>query len=161
MRLFFGGLLTETNTFSPIPVGLQAFTSVRLQRGEEILDPERGSAMARYARSRGLDVVGGLHADAHPGAAVVRSAYEALRDELLQRLRDALPVDIVALDMHGGMVAQGYDDCEGDILARVRAIVGPDVPVGWPNRIGILSGCAWLLIVAGEARRLARPSSIG
>lgn len=130
MRLFFGGLLTETNTFSPIPVGLQAFTSVRLQRGEEILDPERGSAMARYARSRGLDVVGGLHADAHPGAAVVRSAYEALRDELLQRLRDALPVDIVALDMHGGMVAQGYDDCEGDILARVRAIVGPEVPVG-------------------------------
>jgi len=47
------------------------------------------------------------------------------------------------------------------LAARCGGAFGPDVPVGWPNRIGILSGCAWLLIVAGEARRLARPSSIG
>lgn len=47
------------------------------------------------------------------------------------------------------------------LAARSGGVFGPDVPVGWPNRIGILSGCAWLLIVAGEARRLARPSSVG
>ena len=41
-----------------------------------------------------------------------------------------MPVDAVLLNLHGAMVADGYDDCEGDILARVRAIVGPGVPVG-------------------------------
>ena len=46
-----------------------------------------------------------------------------------QRLRAALPVDGVILGLHGAMVAQGYDDCEGDLLERVRAIVGPKVVV--------------------------------
>ena len=130
LRLFFGGIQTETNTFSPIPVGLENFSEGGLLRGDEVFDPVRGSAMAIYARKLGLDVVGGLHCDAHPGAAVRRDAYENLRDELLERLGSAGAVDIVALDMHGGMVAQGYDDCEGDIIARVRAIVGPDVVIG-------------------------------
>jgi microcystin degradation protein MlrC len=130
MRLFFGGIMTETNTFSPIPVGLQNFIDGGLLRGDEVFDPARGKEMARYARSLGVDVVGGLYCSAHPGATVRRDAYEALRDELLARLRAAMPVDIVALDMHGGMVAQGCDDCEGDIIERVRAIVGPDVVVG-------------------------------
>ncbi|MBZ0237271.1 MAG: M81 family metallopeptidase, partial [Deltaproteobacteria bacterium] len=41
-----------------------------------------------------------------------------------------MPVDVVLLFMHGAMVADGYDDCEGDTLARVRAIVGPDAVIG-------------------------------
>ncbi len=60
---------------------------------------------------------------------VNRTAYEGLRDEILDQLRAALPVDGVVLGLHGAMVAQGYDDCEGDLLARVRDIVGPDVLV--------------------------------
>ena len=28
------------------------------------------------------------------------------------------------------MVADSYDDCEGDLLAKVRAIVGPNVAIG-------------------------------
>ena len=45
-------------------------------------------------------------------------------------LRAALPVDIVLLSLHGAMVAAGYDDCEMDIIDRVRQIVGPSVPIG-------------------------------
>lgn len=130
MKLFFGGINTESNTFSPIPVSLGSFEACGIQRGDDVLHPEHGSDMARYARSLGLEVIGGLYAEAHPGAAVVRSAYETLRDELLARLRAALPVDIVALNMHGGMVAQGYDDPEGDLIERVRAIVGPQTVIG-------------------------------
>lgn len=130
LRVYVGGVSTETNTFSPIPIGLEAFDSYKRLRGEEVFDPEHGSELARHARKLGLDVVGGLYTGAHPGAAVNRSAYETLRDELLERLAAAMPVDIVALDMHGGMVAQGYDDCEGDIIERVRALVGPDVVIG-------------------------------
>jgi microcystin degradation protein MlrC len=53
-----------------------------------------------------------------------------LRDELLGDLQAALPVDMVLLGLHGAMVADGYEDCEGDLLERVRTLVGPDVVVG-------------------------------
>lgn len=46
------------------------------------------------------------------------------------------------------------------LAARSGGVFGPEVPVGWPNRIGILSGCAWLLLVARAARRLARQSPV-
>lgn len=53
-----------------------------------------------------------------------------MRDEILAELRAAMPVDGVLLGLHGAMIAHGYDDAEGDLLERVRAIVGPRVPVG-------------------------------
>jgi len=45
------------------------------------------------------------------------------------------------------------------IAARHDGIFGPDTPVGWPNRIGILSGCVWIVIVAWQAARLDPPDS--
>ncbi|MFN9944055.1 MAG: M81 family metallopeptidase, partial [bacterium] len=53
MRLFFGGLMTETNTFSPIPIGLSAFEREGIRRGQEVLDPDNGCDMALYAQSLG------------------------------------------------------------------------------------------------------------
>jgi microcystin degradation protein MlrC len=53
-----------------------------------------------------------------------------MRDEILDQLRAATPVDGVLLGLHGAMVAHGYDDTEGDLIERVRAIVGPEVPIG-------------------------------
>ena len=65
-----------------------------------------------------------------PAASPHAAVYEGFREEILEDLARAMPVDAVLLALHGAMVADGYDDCEGDILAAVRAIVGPDVPVG-------------------------------
>src|SRR5205814_7777534 len=67
---------------------------------------------------------------AQPGGAASRTAYERMRDEILGQLEAALPVDGVVLNLHGAMVAHGYDDCEGDILARTRERVGSDCVVG-------------------------------
>ena len=53
-----------------------------------------------------------------------------MRDEILGQLRAAMPVDGVLLGLHGAMVAHGYDDVEGDIIERVRAIVGPNCVIG-------------------------------
>jgi microcystin degradation protein MlrC len=65
-----------------------------------------------------------------PGGPVPMPVYEALRDEILSQLREALPVDIVALGLHGAMMADACEDCEGDLLSLVRSLVGPDVAVG-------------------------------
>lgn len=128
MRSFVGGVVTETNTLSPIPTGLADW---------EVLRPDepapRDSALDGFehkAAAAGDELVRGLYAFAMPAGNTVRAVYEALRDELLAELEAAMPVDAVFLPLHGAMVADGYDDAEGDLIERVRALVGPDVKIG-------------------------------
>ncbi len=135
MRIFSATLGTETNTFSPIPSGMQAFRDGMLMRPGEIPEAEVEyasplMAAKRRAASDDWDVVEGTCAFCQPGGLTVRAVYESLRDEILDQLKAALPVDIVALQMHGAMVADGYADCEGDVLTRIREIVGAEVAVG-------------------------------
>ncbi|MES2945184.1 MAG: M81 family metallopeptidase [Pseudomonadota bacterium] len=135
MRVFTAALATETNTFGPMPTGMQSFRDrsyFKAGTHPAHMTYLAGAVWAALLRAKesGWDVVQGLVAASQPSGTVTRATYELLRDELLQDLRNALPVDMVALGLHGAMVADGYDDCEGDLLAHVRAIVGPDVVVG-------------------------------
>ena len=135
MKCFTASLGTETNTFSPMPTSKQSFVdNFYVRPGEH---PDRPTnctsplwAARKRARTKGWTVVEGSCSFAQPAGTTVRRAYEELRDEILDQLRAAMPVDIVLMGLHGAMVADGYDDCEGDILARIREIVGPDVPIG-------------------------------
>ncbi len=132
MRIFTASLATETNTFSPVPTDRASFESAfYAASGAHPETPTLCSspivALRRRAKADGLTVIEGTAAWAEPGGIIQRQAYEGLRDEILDQLRAALPVRAVILGLHGAMVAQGYDDCEGDLLERVRAIVGDDV----------------------------------
>lgn len=134
MRIFTAVLATETNTFSPICIDRKGFeASLYAPPGQHPETPTLCSAPItvgrRLARERGFTLVEGTAAWADPAGLVNRRAFESLRDEILGQLQAALPVDAVVLGLHGAMVADGYDDCEGDLLARVRGIVGPGVPV--------------------------------
>ena len=132
MRIFTASFATETNTFSPVPTDRSSFEAAFYAApGAHPDTPTLCSspmvALRRRAAAESLDVVEGTAARAEPGGLLQREAYEGLRDEILDQLRAALPVDGVVLGLHGAMVAQGYDDCEGDLLERIRALVGPDV----------------------------------
>jgi microcystin degradation protein MlrC len=87
-------------------------------------------AARQRAAQQGHTLFEGLVAMAQPSGTTTRAAYETLREQLLADLRAALPLQVVLLGLHGAMVADGYDDCEGDLLQRVRGIVGPGVVVG-------------------------------
>lgn len=131
MKVFAGGLGTETNTFSPIPTGLADYDIIRdEERLGSVIFSSTLLEHRRLAQERGWDFEFGMFAFAQPAGITVRQVYEDLRDELLARLQAALPVDMVLLTMHGAMVAEGYDDCETDIVHRVREIVGPQVKIG-------------------------------
>jgi microcystin degradation protein MlrC len=136
VKLFIASYLTETNTWSPIPTGRNAFVVDKpFYRTDGSRAPASGANVPlivwrRNAERDGHKIVESICATTEPSAAIVRQVYEEFRDMLLDDLRAALPVDGVMLFLHGAMVAEGYDDCEGDILARVRAIVGPKIPVG-------------------------------
>jgi microcystin degradation protein MlrC len=131
MRIFTASLATETNTFSPVPTDGASFEmAFHAPPGRHPETPTLCSSpmlvLRRRARAdKRLDVIEGTAAWAEPGGLLNRQAYERLRDTILSELEGALPVDGVVLGLHGAMVAQGYDDCEGDILERVRALVGP------------------------------------
>jgi len=135
VRFFIAHLATETNTFAAAPTGLGDFEEIGIFHGDASRrDPEGAGAFMRYLRglveSEGGEVAESLCTLAQPGGRTVRHVYEALRDEILHDLRAALPVDAVQLLLHGAMAAEGVDDCEGDLAAAIREIVGPGVPIG-------------------------------
>lgn len=133
-RIALGGIIHETNTFAPGQTALADFVRQGMSYGAAMVERMGGTPTALGGSLQGLAQIGYqavplLYATAMPSAIVTRETYESLRDDLLTRLRTALPVDGVLLTLHGAMVAEGYDDCEGDILARVRALVGSACPV--------------------------------
>lgn len=135
MRIFTAAIVTETNTFSPIVTGMRAFELYEIQHGSRapIQATDEMATLVHWrkmAKGDGHTVVESIGAVAQPAGPTVRHVYEAFRDELLEDLRAAGPVDVVLLYLHGAMVAQGYDDCEGDILSRVRDVVGETCVVG-------------------------------
>ncbi len=133
MRIFTASLATETNTFAPLPTDRLAFEETAyFPPGTHPETPTLCSApvvAARRLRRQGHTVIEGTATWAEPAGLVGRAAYGSLRDEILNQLRAALPVDVALFGLHGCMVADGYDDCEGDLLSRARAIA-PEAVIG-------------------------------
>lgn len=135
MRVFLATLGTETNTFASFPTGIDDFRRGVWVEGDIASVPPSPWAMPAkrwLARSQelGWEVVQSLYAFAEPAGPTVRSAYELMRDRILSDLAAAGPVDAVLMFLHGAMVADGYDDCEADFVARMRQQVGDGVRIG-------------------------------
>ncbi len=133
-----GGFQHETNTFAPTKADYAAFEQggawPPLTLGEAIVPrltganiPATGAFTALHAA--GQRTPGLAWAAASPSAHVTEDAFERIVGELTRHLADAGPVDGVYLDLHGAMVTEHLDDGEGEILARVRRVVGPQVPI--------------------------------
>lgn len=134
MRVFVAGMATEVNTFSPIFIGMQQFKEgLYALPGEHDDVPTLTTSPLIHARRRAaageFDLIEGTVTWTDPGGLISRSAYETIRDEILGQLEAALPLDGVALCLHGAMVADGYDDPEGDLIACIRTLVGPNAVI--------------------------------
>ncbi|MEO8738315.1 MAG: M81 family metallopeptidase [Casimicrobiaceae bacterium] len=137
-RIAFGGFQHETNTFAPSKAGYAAFEDgggwPPLVAGDAIaprLDganiPAAGALAALH--SLGHRTAGLVWGAASPSAHVTRDAFERITADMLGRLAALGTVDGVYLDLHGAMVTEHLDDGEGELLARMRRIVGPRVPI--------------------------------
>jgi microcystin degradation protein MlrC len=133
LRIALGGLGHETNTYADAvsgPTGLDRFA---VRRGDRMLRA-RGTetfvgGFLDACDELGAEPVPTLWAWANPSGTITAEAYAALHDELLQRLADVLPVDGVALELHGAGVVDGIDDLEGHLGSAVRELIGPSVPL--------------------------------
>ncbi|UCE44265.1 MAG: M81 family metallopeptidase [Candidatus Bathyarchaeota archaeon] len=120
LRIAVGGISHETNTFNPIPTGLEAF---RILREEELLK----NGATRPLLESGIDVIPAIHAAAPPSGLIGRRAYTSLREELLSRIEAAGKLDGICLFLHGAMEVEGVGDGETDLVRSIRQVVGNDV----------------------------------
>ncbi len=119
-RIGIAGIAIESSTFSPHRAGLDSFDLVR---GDDLI--ARYSFLSPGSRMRECaDWVPLLRAGSLPGGPVPLAVYEQMRDEIVERLRDAAPLDGLFLDIHGAMSVVGLCDPEADLLRAVRAVVG-------------------------------------
>ncbi len=133
-RVALASFAYEGNSFALRRDGHDDFARSLLVDGQAVIERSAGrqtalgGALAVLARA-GLTPVPLLAAKGVSGGGVVESFYQDTCRRLLAALRAALPLDGVYLALHGAMICDGRADPEGELLAAVRSIVGPNVPV--------------------------------
>ena len=131
-KVLSGEIMHETNTFNIYPTTIQCFEDRYLLNGAQAI-AARGDQNTELAglldigRIYGWDHTHTISAAAGPGGVVTRNAFDRLTTPLIDALE--CPWDGIFLMFHGAMVADFCDDGEGEILHRLRAIVGPDMPI--------------------------------
>lgn len=144
-RIAFARLAQESNALSPVTSTRADFERTHLVRGQALLDAcgrkqrevpaflknAELSGFVRAAQAYGdtFELVPLFSAWAVPGGPLARADFEDFRQELLHSLRGAGQLDGVFLSLHGALCVRDLDDPEGRLLADVRAVVGPDMPV--------------------------------
>jgi microcystin degradation protein MlrC len=134
MRVAIAGMLHESNSFLPAPTPIERFRESSLLEGDAI-EPAWRDAPHEWAgffeglETEKIDAVPLIVAHAMPSGALTPDCFDYIAGRITALLEDALPVDGVLLGLHGATVAQNYPDADGEIIARVRAITGLDIPI--------------------------------
>jgi microcystin degradation protein MlrC len=138
-RIAIAGFQHETNTFAATRVGRSDFVMADswpgLLTGPQVIEETRGMNLpiagfvaAAEAQLR-AELVPLFWCAAEPAAEVTDEAFEWAWAMLREGLRAAWPVDGLYLDLHGAMVTESHEDGEGELLGRLRADFGPDLPI--------------------------------
>jgi microcystin degradation protein MlrC len=135
IRLALLGFHHETNTFAARPTTYADLVADGVLRGAEIVrrHADAQSTVAGFlaaGQRGGVDVVPLYYATAPPSGLIERRTFARITQELLEPLRTCGPWDGVLLALHGAAVADGTPDADGALAARVRAAVGPHLPIG-------------------------------
>ncbi len=134
MKLVIAQMKHETNTYSPVPTPLARFAggTELPPEGKAAIDAYKGTGSAigafiDLAERAGAEFEIPIAASAWPSGPVHDAAFETIADKICKAV--AQGCDAVLLDLHGAMVTQTYEDGEGELLRRIRA-VAPRVPIG-------------------------------
>lgn len=126
----------ESNTFSRCPADYAAFAERGLPQGEDAI-ARRGEAntpLAGFldvARPQGWRIIHAISAVAQPSGCVTRDAFDRIAGVIVDAAKaHAGEIEGVLLGLHGAMVTDFCEDGEGELLERLRAVLGPDIPIG-------------------------------
>ena len=124
-------MMHETNTFSPLPTPIESFARASTLSGPAAIQETEGTntslgGFIEVARKAGAEFTVPMAASANPSGLVTKAAYEQMTAAIVDAVRKGC--DAVLLALHGAMVAEHFDDGEGELLNRIRKIA-PDVPI--------------------------------
>jgi microcystin degradation protein MlrC len=137
-RIAVGGFLHETNTFAPTKAAYADFVHgggwPAMTMGADVLKVMRNinvglAGFIGDAQTHGWELAPTMFAAASPSAHVTKDAYERIARAIVDGIASAGPLDAVYLDLHGAMVAEHFDDGEGELLRRVRQVIGDKQPL--------------------------------
>jgi microcystin degradation protein MlrC len=130
--------LHETNTFAPSKATYADFVHgggwPAMTQGADVLKTMRDinvglASFIGEAETHAWELIPTIFAAASPCAHVTRDAYERIAKVIVDGIADSSPLDAVYLDLHGAMVSEHFDDGEGEILRRVRQVIGDNLPL--------------------------------
>src|SRR5882757_7712021 len=137
-RIAIGGFLHETNTFAPTKAEYDGFVHgggwPAMETGADVTRKIRNinvglAGFIDDAEANGWELVPTIWCAASPSAHVRKDAYERIATSIVDGIAAAGKLDGVYLDLHGAMVTEHFDDGEGELLARVRKVIGKDLPL--------------------------------
>jgi microcystin degradation protein MlrC len=132
MKVIAARICHESHAFSVLPTTLTDFANQELLVGEQILVQRRGTrsemgGIIDAAQRLGWDLVPVISCNTAPSGPVTRATYEALLEPILHAAASTDALRAVVISLHGSMYVEGLPDPEGDLLRRIKAVVGPDV----------------------------------
>ncbi len=132
-RVLVAGMQYELNSFVAGTAGLERFRQFRLAEGEDVWSIARGEEVAGardVAQACGIDLVPAILGFGGAGPVLEDGVYEFFRDRILAALEaESDRIDGIYLPLHGAMATVGTPDAEGDLIGRIRARVGPRLPI--------------------------------
>jgi microcystin degradation protein MlrC len=133
MKIFSGGISTETNCFAPFPTTYEDFERDGLWHGNASESVGfLGNLICSWknrANNDGHEFIEGLVSFAQPAGPITSSSYARLKREFLESFEAEAPYDLSLLFLHGAMIAEGCEDCEGDLFRCLRESAGPDAVI--------------------------------
>jgi microcystin degradation protein MlrC len=133
-RVLTGRFMHETNTFSIVKTDMAMWRRRDFHSDNEIPGTFRGTRSAmgatfEAAEKYGWSLVHPVSANANPSGIVSDEAFETIGGLFLAAAERQGPFDGVLLHLHGAMATESHEDGEGELLARLRGRLGPDVPI--------------------------------
>ncbi|MBL8836945.1 MAG: M81 family metallopeptidase [Alphaproteobacteria bacterium] len=132
-RVLVAGMQYELNSFVAGTAGLERFRQFRMAEGDAVFAVAKGEEVdgaLRVARTRGVELVPVFLAFGGAGPVLEDGVYDHFRDRILAGVRAHRgAIDAIYLPLHGAMATVSEPDTEGDLITRIRAIVGPDLPI--------------------------------
>lgn len=133
MRIVIGGIMQESNTWSPIKSKIEHFHTHSYLIGQDVLklagSQNEISGFIQACKEQGVEIVPSMYANAVSWGAIETESRQQLKATLLEQIKKAGKCDGVLLAFHGSMVGEDCDDVEGDMLSDLRREVGNDVPI--------------------------------
>lgn len=140
LRIAIGGFLHESHSFAPRPTTFADFVLPGgfppMQCGAGLIEAVRATSVPiagaiAVGEEQGITLVPLAWSVANPAGPVQDQAFERMSALICAELSDAMAeaLDGIYLDLHGAMLSDHFADAEGELLRRVRAIAGPEIPI--------------------------------